>query len=107
MLSNEGIFAMNMVDINFTDTELNRSKMKKKFIDESSKILMATISGSQNRKDKLQKLLLSLLNEFGYGNKVGFYEAVVTPSTQAGGLPVINWIKRTLDANNNLVETPC
>jgi hypothetical protein len=107
MLSNEGIFAMNLIDVNISITPLIRKKMNDDYDKQSKIILKSTTLGSQNRKDKLQKMLLLLMKDCGLENKVALFEAIVTPPSQAGGLPTISWVKKTLDVNNNLLITPC
>ncbi len=50
-------------------------------------------------------MLLKLLKDKGFGDKVALFEEEV--EQEPGQLPKINWIKKTLNANNTLQEEPC
>ena len=51
-------------------------------------------------------MLLGLFKKKGLGDKTALFEREVI--TQPGQtLPTINWIKKTLNANNTLQEEPC
>lgn len=104
MLSDEGIFSVNLTDTNVAMSPIMKAEMDFSYAKKASKIFKETSANSIERKEALQKMLLELLKEKGLGDKVALYEGVVDLATN---LPTINWVKKSLDANGNLVETPC
>ena len=113
MISREGIFAVKMLaNDDFFPAIENINIMNAKYTKKAEKIYEENPSGSlndkQSRKEKLQKLLLSLIKEYGLENRVGIYEGeVTTPEPGQPNLPVINWTRKTLNNNGDLVENPC
>lgn len=105
MLSNEGIFSVNLTDINVAMSKELKDQMDKEYKKRSEKIFKDTSANSLNRKKALQKMLLTLLKENGFGDKVALFEGEV--EQEPGQLPKINWIKKNLDTNGILIETPC
>ncbi len=113
MISSEGIFAIKMLENDTFNPEIdNVNLMNIKYSKKAKEIFNANPSGStvdkSLRKEKLQKLLLSLMKEFGVENKVGLFEGEVTsPEPGQPNLPVINWTRKTLNNNGELLENPC
>ncbi len=105
MLSNEGIFSVNLTDINVDISPIMMAEMDFSYSLRASKIFKETSANSTERKEELQKMLLGLLKEKGLGDKIALFEGEV--EQEPGQLPKINWTRKTIDSNGNLVETPC
>lgn len=106
MVSSEGIFSVNLTDINNVDlSPIMKAEMDFSYLQRASKIFKETSANSAERKEKLQKMLLELLKEKGLGDKIALFEGEV--EQVPGQLPKINWTRKTIDSNGNLVETPC
>jgi hypothetical protein len=106
MLSNEGIFSLTITDTNIAWSLALEKQLNIDYAIKATEIFKNTNPNSLKRKEKLQKMLLGLLKDKGLGDKFALFEAeVITEPGQL--LPTINWIKKSLDANNELIEEPC
>ena len=111
MISNEGIFAITLLEpMSLAELGQLTSKWKTfedKYREKASNIVTDTNLDASGRKNALQKMLLSLLKDLGLENKVGLFEGEVEDDIDSIN---INWTKKTLNPTNpntNPVETPC
>lgn len=63
-----------------------------------------SLTNSQKNK-KLQTMMLLEIEKLGLKDKVGLFEGDV--QTLPNGTKKINWSRKTLDPNNNLIPNPC
>lgn len=105
MISDEGIFSLNIVDesINLSDVNLGFPKFKEKYNKLAGNIISDLNLSVLQRKEKMQIMLLSLLKTLGLENKVVLFEGVVLT---VGTTKKIKWTKKTL-INGVLIATPC
>ena len=103
MLSSEGIYAIKILNPNETIDVFALRAFQKDYKDKSEEIINRNLSLA-NRKIELQKLFLNLIKKVGLENKVGLFEGTVTPSQTGNKL---NWSRKSLDNNNNIVTNPC
>ncbi|CAM3824219.1 hypothetical protein FLGE108171_15875 [Flavobacterium gelidilacus] len=112
MASNEGIFAINIIDSSpFTAVQRDfLFKWKKRFEDEAKEII--SIWNTENaRKNALQKMFLQGLKDAGLENKIALFEGEIENEND----PDINnfnikWSRKTIKKTwaNTLIETePC
>lgn len=106
MLSNEGVFSISLTDINIAMSDELKVQMDNEYIKRAMKIFKDTSPNTLNRKKALQKMLLVILKENNFGDKVALFEAEIIIEL-GETLPTINWIRKALDANNELIEEPC
>jgi hypothetical protein len=107
MISSEGIAAITVTDPNIVnDAALNIqfSDFRKNYEIRSERILIDSSLNVQERKEKLQKMFLSILPE-ALKNKIGLLEG--EQITSPNGNKFIKWTNITLDSNNELTKTPC
>ena len=111
MLSDEGIFALTIIDpipqsfLQSPEWTIFKNDFKK----EAQKITGNLNSNPTERKDKLQKMLLGLLKKAGLENKIGLFEANIENDIVEIN---ISWTRKTLAPNstpNNIQinEQPC
>lgn len=111
MISNEGIFAITLLEP-LSLTELGQLNPKWKILNDEYYEQAGQIITNQNldangRKGALQKVLLKFLKNAGLENKVGLFEGEVQNEIDSYN---INWTKKSLNPTNPSaapVETPC
>lgn len=111
MISNEGIFAITLLEP-LSLTELGQLTPKWKTLNDEYYEQAGQIITNQNldatgRKDALQKMLLTFLKNAGLENKVGLFEGEVQDEIDSYN---INWTKKSLNPTSFSaapVETPC
>lgn len=106
MVSNEGIFAISMLESfspNGPDFNEKWFKFVRNYKEKSKEIIHNKLLSPIQRKTKLEKMFLQELKKLGLDNKIGFFEGTVT--TEAG-VKKLNWTKKTLNSNS-VVENPC
>ena len=103
MVSDEGIFALTIINPNINLSEINPGfiKFKERYLLFSKKLINAGYYPSQ-KKVKLQEMLLGELKILGLYDKVALFEGVVNTT-----LNRINWTRKTLNSNNTILPTPC
>lgn len=106
MLSNEGIFSVNLIDSDFVLTGVIKAQIGYEYNIGVADVFKNTLPNTIERKEGLQKMLLTILKKNGLGDKVSLYEGE-TVIDLGDPLPKIHWVKKTLDASGNLLETPC
>jgi hypothetical protein len=108
MVSNEGIFALTIIgDITPADISIANvkfSEFRKKYNKDASLIILNPNLNKTQRMEALQKMMLAQLKFLGLENKVALFEGNVEPN---GIGNTINWTRKTLDNNNQLIETQC
>jgi hypothetical protein len=113
MISNEGVFAVTLLEPFSLDERIQLNskwiKFEKDYKKESAIIILDLNSNANTRKEKLQKMLLQLLKDSGLENKIGLFEGTVENELSSINL---NWTRKTLAPNstpNNqqLIEEPC
>lgn len=113
MISSEGIYAVKMLENEPNPNPINNVvSMNEEYKDEANEIFKKNPSSSSNdkaiRKIKLQILLLNKIKKYGLEGKVGLFEAdVEAPEPGQPNLLVINWTRKTLSNNGELIENPC
>jgi len=108
MISNEGIFSINIIDPNFGyeagDFNGKYKKFERKYYKKVEEIILNFNLSTLQRKEKMQKMLLGLINEYGLQNSIGLYEGEVI---SVGTTQNIKWKNKSLDNSGNLIETTC
>lgn len=81
MISNEGVFAVTLLEPFSLDERIQLDSKWKTFKTdydkESEKIIYNLNNNATTRKEKLQKMLLQLLKDAGLENKIGLFEGTV------------------------------
>lgn len=111
MISNEGIFAITLLEP-LSLTELGQLNPKWKtlndeYYEQAGQIITNQNLDANGRKGALQKVLLKFLKNAGLENKVGLFEGEVQNEIDSYN---INWTKKSLNPTNPStapVETPC
>ncbi|WP_026703561.1 hypothetical protein [Flavobacterium soli] len=114
MLSNEGIFAITILEPIEWNPELHRKLGEfEKYYDKRVKPFITNYNGytANSRKSFLTKMFLQGLKEFGLNNKIGLFEGVVENAND----PNINnynikWTRKTLKSvflGDNVISEPC
>ncbi len=106
MLSNEGIFAITLLEPYVRNTEFHQKyiEFEKNYLRKSEKILFDLSLNAEQRKKKLEKMFLQEVKTLGLGDKIGLFEGTVT---NRAGIKNLNWTRKTLNANNTVTENPC
>ena len=114
MISNEGIFAISIIEQITWTTELEE-KLKKfnEFYNKKCDILIKNFLDTtpSSRKNFLQKMFLIGLKDAGLSDKIALFEGTVTDEVITGvNVYKINWTRKTLESGflgNTLKSTPC
>ena len=106
MISNEGIFALTIIDTNISLTQINAGW--KEFVSEynrkSGDIIYDLSLSSSDRSEKLQEMMLDQLEILGLKDKVALFEGEMEMGLNGNK---INWTRKTLDTNKKVVTNPC
>ena len=105
MISDEGIFAITIINSNISSINLNqRLKKFEEDYDNLSRRIIEQHYLLPLKKQKMQEMFLALLKAAELENSIALFEG--TTQTIAG-ITKINWSHKTLDTNGSLVQTPC
>ena len=116
MLSNEGIFSLVVMDNSLsylTDIAPVLNKLGEDYKKLAENIILGDNTTDQ-RKEKLQKMLLGLLKQHNLESKIGLFEGdvqtlqTILPNTNPPLRDIkINWKQKTLNPDGTLAEKPC
>jgi hypothetical protein len=116
MISNEGVFAISILDNVPLDANLNVLLAKfKKFYDIKAQDFVNNYPNStpDSRKKYLEKMFLKGLKKFGFENKIAFFEGTVENQDNSNvDIMNIKWTKKNLEISllgliNTVEPTPC
>ena len=113
MISNEGIFSLNIINPNFSTIEQGNfnekfKKIEKYYLGEVREIIennkSSTPAAILKRKEQMQIMMLKLIKEYGLENNIALYEAQVV---SIGTTKVIKWSQKTINNSGVLGAIPC
>jgi Txe/YoeB family toxin of Txe-Axe toxin-antitoxin module len=109
MISNEGIFSLSITDANidFSFVQDNWGKFKEDYNRIAKDILSETSLTPLQRSEKLQEMMLNLLDNLGLANNISLFEGTVTPNPTGNAL---NWTQKKLSTdkkNKKVIPNPC
>jgi hypothetical protein len=107
MISDQAIYSINILDgdIDLTAVNAKWPDFEENYKYKAGEILKDTSLTNVQKNQELQKMMLSEIDKLGITDKVGLFQGNV--QTLPNGTKKINWTRKTLDANNNLIPTPC